>query len=165
MDVFELLDKHHCNDKLDDKFPQGISHGNSSAKTYIAMLDIFEAKKRYIKAHGKASDYRSEKRYLVQRSEACAITNKTVQATFNNNTYSVALERERRVLNDRLKILKNDRLISKKDGVRSKTKNEIYKKSQSMKSQLEEMNQLKAREQVEVAISMMSPEAKRLLLP
>ncbi|TPV52901.1 hypothetical protein FJ444_20850 [Aestuariibacter sp. GS-14] len=147
------------------KYPEGISDHNSSGKAYIAMLEVAKEKRRYIKSHSKKTDYRSEKAYLVQRSEISKQTGVAVQSLFNTSTYAKALVAELQKVNDELKELKEKRFSEKTTRTKAKSKDSIYSENMALKSQIELMKKQLAEEHINAVIGKMSLKAKKILLP
>ncbi|ABM02020.1 hypothetical protein Ping_0152 [Psychromonas ingrahamii 37] len=121
-----------------EKIPKWVSSENSSLNAYNALLLLNKKKKAYIKKHGLKSQYIIKSNYQIKKSEVARATGKTAQPLFHSTAYSESLLRFFNQLNKQLEEAKEKRILTVKNGLQSRNKEDLVNEHKDLLKNHEE---------------------------
>ena len=160
MSIVDLLNE---NKKPQNDRPSWVSNQNATRAAYDAIQIIQKEKVNFISKHHRKIDYRTKRRYLIQKSEVESLSGTTRQVLFNLSKYSAELNNYLEEVNNNLGKLKDKRLKNISRSIQSKSKPELITKAKEINQKYEALSKNTAEQQLDIAISRMSLATRKKL--
>lgn len=143
--------------------PNWVSDSNSSGAAYEAIQSLYQQKLRYIRQHGKKTDFIKKSTFEISKSEVARVVGVKMQAIFHSVNYASALQKELVEKNDKLLKIKDAKLASRYSGEKGKTKDELIQKVRELKARDKLLSKTTTDEVLELTLQRLPLDVKRNL--
>jgi len=140
--------------------PSWTSSKNKSLEAYNAIVELRNQKKQFIEKSQRMSDFRKKTGWQISGARVAKLIGAKPPSIWHNTTYSIHLRDFLTKTNEELNLLKTTQMEKfsrrKKKGLGGYKKNELLIEIKELKSQVNKMEKLNAKMQVEEACKNLS---------